>query len=170
MPLLLRLNDTIALYLFRLACLLIFGIVVLVNYDVIARNLDLPPAFWAVSTVEYTMLFVTFLCLPYLVLTRGHVCVEILLTYMPTKLRKLWELGLHIISALVCFYLMAQSAELFWKVWLDGSYEIRTYDMPMWALYATMPIGFGFGGLQFLAFLVKGESFFGASPEAHAGL
>lgn len=170
MPILLRLLDAISLFLFRLGCLLVVGIVVLVNYDVISRNLGLPSAVWAVNSVEYLMLHITFLCLPYLVLTRGHVCVEVLLTYMPAGLRKVWELGLHLISAAVCFYMMWHTGESFWQVLLDGSYEIRSFDAPMWMLYSTMPIGFGFGALQFLAFIVKGQSFFGASPEAHAGL
>ena len=42
--------------------------------------------------------------------------------------------------------------------------------MPMWAVYSTMPIGFFFGGLQFLAFFPRRESFFEASVDAHAGL
>ncbi|MFV0386927.1 TRAP transporter small permease [Paracoccus sp. (in: a-proteobacteria)] len=166
----LRFLDVTSLLLFRLACLLVTGIVLVVTYDVLSRNIGLPTAIWAVNSVEYAMLHITFLCLPYLVLTRGHVCVEIVLTYLPRGVRRGWVFLLHIASALICFYLCWKSGQIFAKVWADGSYEVRSFDAPMWALYASMPLGFGFGGLQFLAFLLKGDSFYSAPPDAHAGL
>ncbi|MAC77268.1 MAG: hypothetical protein CML66_04305 [Rhodobacteraceae bacterium] len=166
----LRILDAISLFLFRLACLLVLGIVLIVTYDVASRNLGLPTAVWAVNSVEYAMLYITFLCLPHLVLTRGHVCVEILLTYMPARLRKAWEAALQIASALICFYLAWHTFEVFQKSLFDGSYEVRAFDMPDWAIYITMPVGFLFGGLQFLAFFPRHESFFGAAPDAHAGM
>ncbi|KGM49794.1 TRAP transporter small permease [Pseudooceanicola atlanticus] len=166
----LQLIDLISKLLFVLGCLLVLAIVFIVNYDVLSRNLGLPTAIWAVNTVEYAMLHLTFLVLPYLVMTRGHVFVGILLTYMPERMRKGWETALHIISAAICFYMTWYSLDSFLKGWADGSYEVRAYDMPMWGVYSTMPIGFFFGGLQFLAFLPKGQSFFDASADAHAGL
>lgn len=165
-----RMLDAISLLLFRLACLLVAGIVLTVAYDVLSRNFGLPTAVWAVNAVEYAMLHITFLCLPWLVLTRGHVCVEVALSYMSARLRKWWELGLHTIAALVCFYLAWMSGESFARAMADGSYEVRSFDAPMWTLFATMPLGFCLGGLQFLAFPLRGESFFGAAPESHAGV
>ncbi|MGB2202803.1 MAG: TRAP transporter small permease, partial [Pseudooceanicola atlanticus] len=101
----LQLIDLISKLLFVLGCLLVLAIVFIVNYDVLSRNLGLPTAIWAVNTVEYAMLHLTFLVLPYLVMTRGHVFVGILLTYMPERMRKWWETALHIISAAICFYM-----------------------------------------------------------------
>jgi C4-dicarboxylate transporter, DctQ subunit len=170
MPRTLRVLDAISLLLFRLGCLLVVAIVLTVTYDVASRNLGLPTVVWAVNSVEYAMLHITFLCLPYLVLTRGHVCVEVVLTYLPAGLRRVWEHALHILSAAICFYLAWHTGASLLRVLADGSYEVRSFDAPMWTLYLTMPIGFGIGGLQFLAFFPRKESFFGAPPEAHAGV
>lgn len=170
MPAVLRIVDAVSVFLFRLACLLVAAIVLIVTYDIFSRNFGLPTAVWAVNAVEYAMLYITFLCLPSLVQTRGHVCVEVLLTFLPKKVRKGWECALHVLSALICFYLCWKSGESFFRVLSDGSYEVRSFDSPMWVLYASMPLGFGFGGLQFIAFLIRGQSFFGAPPEAHAGV
>ncbi|WP_425053870.1 TRAP transporter small permease [Psychromarinibacter sp. S121] len=166
----LRILDAVCLLLFRIACLLVAAIVLIVIYDVLSRNLGLPTVIWAVNSVEYAMLHITFLCLPWLVLTRGHVCVEVLLTYMPAGLRHYWQAGLQILSAVVCLYLTYHTGKSLIRVLADGSYEVRSFDAPMWALYLTMPLGFGLGGLQFLAFFARGESFFGAPPESHAGM
>lgn len=170
MAMMLRVLDSISKLLFLLGCLFIFAIVCVVNYDVLSRNFGLPTAIWAVNSVEYAMLHLTFLVLPYLVLTRGHVFVGALLAYMPQGMRRVWETGLHLISAAICFYMFWYSGQSFLRGWGDGSYEVRAFDMPMWAVYSTMPIGFFFGGLQFLAFFPRRESFFEASVDAHAGL
>ncbi|WP_376877982.1 TRAP transporter small permease [Albirhodobacter sp. R86504] len=166
----LRLLDAASVLLFRAACLLIVMIVLTVTYDVFSRNLGWTMAIWAVNSVEYAMLHVTFLCLPYLVMTRGHVCVEVVLSYLSKPVRKTWETVLQILAAVICFYLAWHSGKSFFKVLMDGSYEVRSFDAPMWMLFFSMPLGFGFGGAQFLAFLARGESFYGAPPEAHAGL
>lgn len=166
----LRMLDALSTLLFALACLLVFAIVGMVTYDVFSRNLGLPMAIWAVNGVEYVMLHITCLSIPYLVMTRGHVCVEVLLTYLPTRLRRAWETVLHVIAAAICAFLAYESGKLLIKVIADGSYEVRSFDTPMWALYATMPLGFGIGALQFLAFLMRGESFYGAAPDTHAGM
>ncbi|MGI3171095.1 TRAP transporter small permease [Pseudooceanicola sp. C21-150M6] len=170
MALLLRALDTVSRLMFFLGCLFVVAIVCIVNYDVLSRNLGLPTAIWAVNTVEYAMLHLTFLVLPYLVLTRGHVFVGVLLTYLPGRMRRYWEAGLHLLSAAICFYMMWYSGSAFLKGVADGSYEVRAYDMPMWGVYLTMPIGFLFGGLQFLAFFPRGQSFFDGGADAHAGL
>ncbi|AML51832.1 TRAP transporter small permease [Falsihalocynthiibacter arcticus] len=165
-----RLLDAVSHLLFRIACLLVVAIVLIVTYDVLSRNLGLPMFIWAVNSVEYAMLHVTFLCLPYLVMTRGHVSVEVVLTYLPVHVRKAWEFVLHIIAALICFYLAWHSGKSFFTALIEGTYEVRSFDAPMWTLYASMPLGFGFGGAQFLSFIARGESFYGAAPEAHAGM
>lgn len=166
----LSLLDKLSKLMFWLACALVVMIVLVVTYDVTSRNLGLPTAIWAVNSVEYAMLHITFLCFPYLVRTRGHVCVEVLLTYMPSGLRRVWQAALQILAALICIYLMWYSGKSLVKVLFDGSYEVRAFDAPMWLLYITMPFGFGLGALQFLAYFPRRESFYGAPPEAHAGL
>lgn len=166
----LRMLDAISTLLFYIACLLVVAIVGMVTYDVFSRNLGLPTAIWAVNAVEYSMLHITCLSIPYLVLTRGHVCVEIILTYLPNGARRAWETVLHVLAALICGFLCFESGKMFLQVVADGSYEVRSFDAPMWFLYFSMPLGFGFGALQFLAFLIRGESFYGASPESHAGM
>ncbi|PTQ75321.1 TRAP transporter small permease [Celeribacter persicus] len=166
----LSLLDALSKLMFWIACALVVMIVCVVTYDVASRNLGLPTAIWAVNSVEYAMLHITFLCFPWLVRTRGHVCVEVLLTYLPAGLRRLWQAGLQILAALIAFYLMYHSGKSFFEVLTDGSYEVRAFDAPMWMLYASMPLGFGLGALQFLSFFPRHESFYGAPPEAHAGL
>lgn len=170
MPAALRMLDAISTLLFVLAGLLVVAIVCMVTYDVFSRNLGLPTAIWAVNGVEYAMLHITCLSIPYLVMTRGHVCVEVLLTCLPSRLRRIWEKLLHIIAAAICAFLAYESGRLLVKAIGDGSYEVRSFDTPMWFLYATMPLGFGIGALQFLAFVARGESFYGAAPETHAGM
>ncbi len=116
------------------------------------------------------MLQVTFLALPELVRTRGHVCVELLLVALGATARARLEKALHIIAALICFYLAWRSGIELAKAFESGAYEVRSFDMPMWGLFLTMPFGFLLGGLEFIAFPMRGESFFTGPADAKGGL
>ncbi|QDL90329.1 TRAP transporter small permease [Paroceanicella profunda] len=170
MSMLITAVDLISRFLFLLAILITAALVFIVTYDVGARNLGLTPPNWAVNTVEYGMLHITFLALPWLVRTRGHVCVELVLTYLPARARTAWELALHAISALICFYLAYRSGLSLADTIAKGSYEVRSFDMPMWMLFASMPAGFLLGGLQFVAFPLRGDSFFAGAAAEKGGL
>lgn len=162
--------DAVSRLLFVLACVMVGGMVLVVTYDVGTRNLGLAPPIWAVNSVEYGMLHVTFLALPELVRTRGHVCVELLLVALGAGTRRRLEVALHLAAALICLYLAWRSGVEFVAAAESGSYEVRSFDAPMWMLFSTMPIGFLFGALQFLAFLARGTSFFTGPADARGGL
>jgi TRAP-type C4-dicarboxylate transport system permease small subunit len=162
--------DGLSRTLFFIACALVAAMVFVVSYDVGTRNLGLPPPVWAVNSVEYAMLHITFLSLPELVRTRGHVCVELLLVALGSNARRYLEKALHIAAALICFYLAWRSGIELLKTIESGAYEVRSFDMPMWALFISMPFGFLLGGLEFLAFPLRSESFFSGPAEAMGGL
>lgn len=162
-----RLVDALSRLLFAAAVGIVAAIVLLVIYDVASRNLRLPTLPGAVTTVEFALFFVTFLALPWLVRTRGHVAVEIVFTALSLRARRVLELVLHLVAAVMCAALALRSGSSMVDALLSGDYEVRSYDMPMWLLYAAMMSGFGLGALQFLAFPLRGESFYGADP-AHA--
>ena len=166
----LSLLDFLTWVLFVLAAVLVGLILLVVAYDMASRNFGLPTAMWAVNSVEYAMLHITFLALPWLVRTRGHVSVEVLLMVLPARVRHAHEVFLHILAAAVCFYIAWRSGISFVQAVASGSYEIRTFDTPMWVLFATMPLGMTFGGLQFLAFPVRRESYFVPDETTGAGL
>ena len=116
------------------------------------------------------MLHVTFLALPELVRTRGHVCVELLLTALGTGPRARLEALLHVVAALICFYLAWRSGVELADAFASGDYEVRSFDMPMWGLFLTMPLGFLAGALEFVAFPLRGESYFTGPADSKGGL
>lgn len=162
--------DAISRALFWLACVCTGAIVLIVLYDVISRNFGLPTAIWAINGVEYLMLHITLLALPWLVRTRGHVSIEIIFAYLPPGAARKHQMVLHLLAAAICFWLAWRTGVSLVAAWISGAYEIRSFDAPMWTLFSTMPIGFLFGGLQFLAFPLRGDSFFGGRAEEKAGL
>ncbi|WP_157968915.1 TRAP transporter small permease [Tropicimonas sp. IMCC34011] len=170
MTIALRTLDRLCQLLFALACALTAFIALTVTYDVASRNLGLPVIIWAVNSVEYAMLAITFLAMPWLVRTRGHVCVEVVLTFLPITLRRWWEAALHYLAAGLCFFLAYRAGLAAADAMARELYDVRAFDMPMWLLYGVMPIGFFFSALQFLAFPIQGQSFYGAPPSEKAGL
>ncbi|MFV0383344.1 TRAP transporter small permease [Paracoccus sp. (in: a-proteobacteria)] len=155
---------------FACACGLVGCILIVVSYDMTSRNFGLPTAVWSVNSVEYMILFVTFLVMPWLVRTRGHVSVTIVLQNMPDAVRHLFEKFLHVFAAVICFHLAWRAGLRLEDAIARGAVEIRSFDMPLWIVYVTMPVGLGLSGLEFLAFLYRGESFYDAHLEEAAGL
>lgn len=162
--------KALSLVLFCLACALVGAILIVVSYDMMSRNFGWPSIVWAVNSVEYMMLFITFLVMPWLVRTRGHVSVAVLLQALPGQVRRRFETFLHILAAAICLYLAWRAGLRLEDAVRRGAMEIRSFDMPLWIVYVTMPIGLGLSGLEFLAFLLRRESFYDAHVEEAAGL
>ncbi len=118
-----------------LAALVIGAIVVMVCYDVAARNLGFRSLTWVVEVTEYALPLATFLAAPWLLYRREHVRLDLLQPVLsPAALRHIERLaalvGL-IVSATICWYAVA--------VMLDArkieALVIKTLVFPEWWLF-----------------------------------
>jgi TRAP-type C4-dicarboxylate transport system permease small subunit len=133
--------------------LLLALIVVLVASDVAARNLARPLA-WSVSLTEYLLIYITFLPMPALVRGKGHVCAAFIRGALPARLQRTLEIGVYLLCIAICAYLgwvafQGMSASL-----RTGAYDMRTFDMPRWLIFAPMVVGLWLSALEFLRYLL----------------
>ena len=146
------------------AKLLIGAVILLVVADVVARNLGLKAMTWAISASEYSLLYITFLAMPWLVRIRGHVFVVFLRALFPLPVQRLLEKLVYLTCILLCLYLG-------WVAWSSmmtaiqkGSFESRTFDMPKWAIFLPIFLGFALSALEWLRFLLTPVSLYDANP------
>lgn len=146
------------------AKLLIGAVILLVVADVVARNMGLKAMTWAISASEYSLLYITFLAMPWLVRIKGHVFVVFLRALFPPAVQRLLEKLVYLICIALCLYLG-------WVAWASmitalekGSFESRTFDMPKWAIFLPICLGFGLSALEWLRFLITPASIYDASP------
>jgi TRAP-type C4-dicarboxylate transport system permease small subunit len=164
MTLLFDLTGRLSLALAWLARLLIGGLVVLVVTDVAVRNLGYRPLAWAISVSEYILLYVTFLPMPYLVRIKGHVFVEFLRGFLPPAARAALERAVYALCLGLCLYLGWVAFDSLLSAIERGTFETRTFDMPKWAVFLPMVVGFWLSALEWLRFLAGQDSLYALPP------
>lgn len=139
---------------------LMLGLVVLlVAWDVFSRNFTRPVA-WSVSLTEYLLIYVTFLPMPALVRGKGHVCADFIRTAMPRGLRRAVETGVYLLCIAICSHLGWVALQGVIASLRTGAYDVRTFDMPSWLIYAPMVIGLWLSALEFLRYLLGHDSIY----------
>ena len=138
-----------------IAGILLCGLVLLICADVCARYFRLFAMPWSLDAAEHTLYFVTFLGAPWVLLTRGHVNVELVPLMLGPRGRYLLALFAYLGSAALCIMLTWYSA-LFWhEAWEGGWLSDTVWGPPLWKVYLAMPIGFFVISLQYIADLLS---------------
>ncbi|MEO8655367.1 MAG: TRAP transporter small permease subunit [Ramlibacter sp.] len=139
--------------------LLLALVVLLVAWDVFSRNFTRPVA-WSVSLTEYLLIYVTFLPMPALVRGKGHVCADFIRTALPRGLRRAVEIGVYLLCIAICAHLGWVALQGAIASMRSGAYDVRTFDMPRWLIYAPMVVGLWLSALEFLRYLLGHDSIY----------
>ena len=106
---------------------------------------------WQTDLTTYCLIAATFIGSPYVLMTRGHVNVDVLPYYLGKRAR-FW---LAVVSAVVSFAFCVTIAVLtflFWKEAWDNRWVSDTmWRARLWIPYSSMPIGLGILSLQYVA-------------------
>lgn len=124
----------------------------LVCVDVVLRYIFNDPLAWGVEVCEYLLLYVTFLGAAWLLRQRGHVRVDILLSYMSENASRRVNVATALIGAVACLFLVIFGIETTWDAYVRGIPEIKTLSIPKWTLYWIIPYG---SFLLFIEFLLE---------------
>lgn len=106
---------------------------------------------WQTDFVTYSLIAATFIGSPYVLMTRGHVNVDVLPHYSGARLR--YRLAVFAAAVTLAFAVaMAVLTFLFWKEAWDGGWVSDTmWRARLWIPYASMPVGLAMLTLQCLA-------------------
>jgi TRAP-type C4-dicarboxylate transport system permease small subunit len=143
-----------------LAALLLGVVVLLVCYDVLARNLGADSLPWIVEVTEYALPLATFLAAPWLMFRNEHIRLDILGNTLSPA-------GMAIVDRIAAAFGVAVSAAIAWygvAVILDshaaGAMVIKTLVFPEWWLFVPVPLCFGLLAVECARRLVR--------PSTHA--
>src|SRR2546421_11829187 len=106
---------------------------------------------WQTDFVTYSLVAATFIGSPYVLMSRGHVNVDVLPHYAGPRLR----FALAVLASAITFAIalvMAVLTFMFWKEAWDNRWVSDTmWRARLWIPYASMPIGLTMLALQCLA-------------------
>jgi TRAP-type C4-dicarboxylate transport system permease small subunit len=143
---------------FAAAAMIAAGVIVVCEM-VILRYAFGQSTIWQTDFTTYCLIAATFVGSPYVLMTRGHVNVDILPHYMKARRR------LAFASSFVTIAFAAVLAVLTFSFWMDAWQQKWVSDTMwrarLWIPYSSMPIGLTLLTLQALAELIqliKGEA------------
>jgi TRAP-type C4-dicarboxylate transport system permease small subunit len=110
---------------------------------------------WQTDFVTYSLVAATFIGSPFVLMTRGHVNVDVLPLYSGPHLRRMLALFASGVTLFFCI-VMTVLTFIFWKEALDNRWVSDTmWRARLYIPYSAMPIGLSILTLQCLADLIS---------------
>lgn len=137
------------------AAALIVAAVVIVCQMVFIRYVLNDNTIWQTDFVTYSLVAATFIGGPYVLMTKGHVNVDVLPIYSGERVR--WWLALiAIVLSLGFAAIMTWLTFQFWhESWENNWRSDSMWRARLWIPYAAMPFGLGVLTLQYIADLIS---------------
>jgi TRAP-type C4-dicarboxylate transport system permease small subunit len=126
---------------------------------------------WQTDFTTYCLIAATFVGSPYVLLTRGHVNVDILPHYMGPKARYRLALASGAVTLAFAVVLAALTFNFWMEAWEQRWVSDTMWRARLWIPYSSMPIGLSLLALQAIADLIqlisKHEAPFGLPDAEH---
>lgn len=126
---------------------------------------------WQTDFVTFSLVAATFIGAPYVLMTKGHVNVDVLPIYAGQRAR--WWLALFAITISLSFALVmfVLTVNFWYEAWENNWRSDSMWRARLWIPYGAMPLGLGVLTLQYVVDLINlltGREFpFGLAPDSH---
>jgi TRAP-type C4-dicarboxylate transport system permease small subunit len=142
------------------ACSVVTCIFIMIVIDVSVRALGITPPGLTLTFVEYALLYFAMCSAPWLVRERGHVVIEAVVTIVPRPvqvfLAKLCYTLCMVVSVMFAYY----STILLIEALQTMESDIRGVAVPLWMMFAPMPLTFLLVALEFMMYLIGLRSYY----------
>lgn len=153
------------------AALIALGVVIVCQM-VFVRFVLNTNTIWQTDFVTYSLVAATFIGSPFVLMTRGHVNVDVLPLHLNGRPRYFLALASTLLAISFCAVMLVLTAQYWLEAWDQRWLSNTMWRVRLWIPYASMPIGLGILTLQYvadLACLVTGrEPPFGIDKGRHA--
>lgn len=134
---------------------LLIGLAVLVICDmVIERYVFNLTTIWQIDVVTYCVVAATFIGSPYVLMTRGHVHVDVLPLYVGPRVRYWLALTTTLIALGFCIAIFVLCTIYWYEAFKDNWLSNTVWRARLWIPYLSMPIGLGLVIVQYLVELL----------------
>jgi len=135
------------------AGLIALGVLVIIDI-VIERYLLNRTTIWQLDVVTYSIVSATFIGSAYVLMTRGHVNVDVLPLHLGPRGRYRLALFTTLLAVGFCVVLFALCSAYWYQAWAGNWRSDTVWRARLWIPYSAMPIGLGLLVLQYVVELV----------------
>jgi len=107
---------------------------------------------WSIEISEYSLLYITFLAVPWILARNEHVTFDVIIDVSSKKVKRILNLVSYILGAGVCLLLAVFGAKVTIDNYINEVIIYNTIFMPKFILILVIPVG---GALMFLEFIKK---------------
>jgi len=133
------------------AAALIAVSVAVVCQMIVLRSMLGQTVVWQSEFITYSLVAATFIGSPYVLLTRGHVNVDLIPLYLGQRARFALALAGSLLALGFCVLVLVNGVE-WWLEAAEGGFVNDSLWAPkLWVPYFALPLGFGVLTLQYLA-------------------
>jgi TRAP-type C4-dicarboxylate transport system permease small subunit len=137
------------------AAAFLVALAVLVICDmVIERYIFNRTTIWQLDVVTYSVIATTFLGSAYVLMTRGHVNVDVLPIYLGPRARYWLAIFANLLALGFCIVLFVLCTKFWYQSWSRDWHSDTVWRAPLWVPYFSMPVGLGLLVLQYVADLL----------------
>jgi TRAP-type C4-dicarboxylate transport system permease small subunit len=134
---------------------LLIGVAVLVICDmVIERYIFNLTTIWQIDVVTYCIVGATFISSPYVLMTRGHVNVDILPLHVGPTTRYWLALGTSLIALAFVVVIFILCTAYWYEAYSELWRSQTVWRARLWIPYLSMPVGLGLLMLQYVADMI----------------
>lgn len=137
------------------AAALIGASVVIVCEMVFIRYVLNENTIWQTDFVTFSIVAATFIGSPYLLLSRGHVNVDVLPLYLGQEGRYRLALASMLMSFAFCAVMAVLTSQFWYEAWENNWRSESMWRARLWIPYAAMPVGLALLSLQYVAEIMK---------------
>jgi TRAP-type C4-dicarboxylate transport system permease small subunit len=134
-----------------LAVALLFAAVVVICQMVFVRYVLKGSAIWQHEFATFALIGATFIGAPYVLLTHGHVNVDLLPVYLGRRARFALALLAALISLTFCLILLWYGFAFWYQSFIEDWHAQTVWRPPLWIPYFAVPLGMGLLALQYVA-------------------
>lgn len=130
---------------------LIGGAVLIICDMVVERYLLARTTIWQIDVVTYCIVAATFIGSAYVLMTRGHVNVDVLPLHVGPRTRYWLALLTILIALAFCAILFVLGTAYWYEAWSKNWRSDTVWRARLWIPYLSMPVGLGLLVLQYFA-------------------
>ena len=127
---------------------------ILIIIDVLMRITGFEPWIFVLTTVEYILLYFTMLAAPFLLRIKGHVFIDAVTQFFPPTIKKVVAKIVYTACIVACTIYCFQLVNLLIESIQSGEIDMRSMEIPIWILFAPMPLCFFMLCFEFLRYLI----------------
>lgn len=150
------------------SALLILVSIAVICQMVFVRSVLHQSSIWQTEFVTFSLIASTFIGAPYILLTRGHVAVDVLPLMLSESARRVLYVIASVIAIAFCGFFLYSALPWWYDTWTTGQTTSSIWRARLWIPYFSVPLGLGLLCLQYAAdlwlVLTRREHPFGMDP------